>query len=220
MYYTKLNNFSVYLAFYTLAFYTLLMFLSVLLETDTPLSPQVNEGCWEIIKPNPFFQLLASTFRPGFCMAQCCFGLLRKLWPSRCAGWYLVCRHWVTAQRQRLHWVRLHFVLGTDLTGSGCVCDFTQQSCRTGVFISTYLSQYSIIPELLYLFSQYLIEKWLRNTEKILLIIEISIEYCYWYSTLEDSYHSEVISNPVICFHKMEARGYELISYDLETPQI
>lgn len=116
--------------------------------------------------------------------------------------------------------LRLCFVLGTDLTGGGCACDFTQQSCRTGVFISTYLSQYSIIPELLYLFSQYLIEKWLRNTEKILVIIEISIEYCYWYSTLEDSYHSEVIFNPVICFHKMEARGYELISYDLETLQI
>lgn len=66
MHYSKLNNFSVYLVFYTLVFYPLLMFLSVLLETDTPLAPQVNEDVWEIIKPNPFFQLLASTFQPGF----------------------------------------------------------------------------------------------------------------------------------------------------------
>lgn len=78
MHYSKLNNFSVYLVFYTLVFYPLLMFLSVLLETDTPLAPQVNEDVWEIIKPNPFFQLLASTFQPGFWMAQCCFGSPRK----------------------------------------------------------------------------------------------------------------------------------------------
>lgn len=45
IHYTKLNKFSAYLAFYTLAFYTQLMFLSVLLETDALLEQTTHLPC-------------------------------------------------------------------------------------------------------------------------------------------------------------------------------
>lgn len=132
------------------------------------------------LKKKHLLLVLTSSFQPGFCTAWCCSGSPKKSQAIQWC-WLVPCLGSLGDYNLELGiaLLRLCFSLSTELTGDRGMCDFTQKSCRSGVFVSTYVSQYSIIPELLYLFSQYLIEKWLRNTEKILVIIEISIEYCY-----------------------------------------